>query len=72
MKNKLMSPYDKLMLRKRALIETTFDYLKNKFNLEYILGTAPPLNFLVHIISALISFILKPSKFKIYQPIILS
>ncbi len=71
MKNKLMSPYDKLMLRKRALIETTFDYLKNKFNLEHIRHRSP-LNFLVHIISTLISFILRPSKFKIYQPIVLS
>lgn len=69
MKNRLMSLYDKLMLRKRSLIETTFDYLKNKFNLEHTRHRSP-LNFLVHIISTIIAFILRPSKFKINQPIV--
>ncbi len=35
MKNKLMDLKEKIMLRKRNLIETVFDYLKNKMNIEH-------------------------------------
>lgn len=35
MANKLMDLKDKIMLRKRNIIETVFDYLKNKMNLEH-------------------------------------
>lgn len=68
MKNKLMSVYDKAMLRKRSLIETTFDYLKNKFNLEHTRHRSST-NFLVHIISTLIAYVLKPLKFRTIEPI---
>jgi len=51
MKNKLMEMQDKIMLRKRSLIETVFDYLKNKFNLQHTRHRSP-INFLVHILVA--------------------
>ncbi len=35
MKNKLMDFQEKILLRKRSLSETLFDFLKNKFNLEH-------------------------------------
>ena len=35
MKNKLMEVFDKLMLRKRAIIETIYDQLKNILKVEH-------------------------------------
>jgi hypothetical protein len=35
MKNMLMMFEEKLLLRKRSLVETVFDYLQNKFMLEH-------------------------------------
>lgn len=61
MKNKLMIGYEKIMLRKRSLIETVFDYLKNKLMLEHTRHRSFT-NMLVHIISTLIVYQLKPSK----------
>lgn len=61
MKNKLMPLMEKLMLRKRSLIETVFDYLKNKFEIEHNRHRSI-WNFLVHIISVLIVYCLKPTK----------
>ncbi len=55
MKNKLMELHDKIMLRKRSLIETVFDYLKNKFNLEHTRHRSP-INFLIHILSTVIAY----------------
>ena len=52
MKNRLMDMHDKIMLRKRSLIETVFDYLKNKFNLQHTRHRSP-VNFLIHILSTL-------------------
>ena len=49
MKNILMSFEEKILLRKRSLVEMVFDYLKNKLMLE-------------HIISTLTAYQLKPSK----------
>lgn len=67
MKKKLMSVYDKVMLRKRSLIETVFDLLKNKFNLEHTRHRSP-VNFIVHIISTLIAYCLRKSKPSIKFP----
>jgi len=39
--NKLMDLKDKIMLRKRNLIETVFGYLKNTFNLEHTRHRSP-------------------------------
>lgn len=70
MKNKLLSVYDKIMLRKRSLIETTFGYLKKTFDLEHTRHRSP-INFLVHIISTLIAYALKPSMFRTTEPMVL-
>lgn len=61
MKNQLMTWHEKVLLRKRSLIETVFDYLKNKLMLEHTRHRSI-FNMLVHIISTLIVYQLKPSK----------
>lgn len=61
MANLLMSSHEKLMLRKRSLVETVFDYLKNKFQLEHTRHRSP-FNYFIHILSTLIQYQLKTSK----------
>ena len=61
MKNKLMSVFDKLMLRKRAIIETIHDQLKNISQIEHSRHRSP-VNFLVNVISALIAYTHKEKK----------
>jgi hypothetical protein len=61
MKNQLMLFYEKLLLRKRSLVETVFDYLKNKFQIEHT-GHRSPLMLFVYVISTLVVYQLKPSK----------
>lgn len=61
MENKLMTWHEKIMLRKRSLIETVFDYLKNKFQIEHLRHRSPT-NMLIHVVSTLIVYQLKPSK----------
>lgn len=61
MKNQLVILHEKILLRKRSLIETVFDYLKNKLQLEHTRHRSP-LNFLIHILATLIIYQLKPSK----------
>lgn len=61
MKNMLMPLQEKLLLRKRSLIETVFDYLKNKLQLEHTRHRSS-WNAFVHILSTLIVYQLKPSK----------
>ena len=61
MKNMLMPLQEKLLLRKRSLIETVFDYLKNKFQLEHTRHRSA-WNAFIHIISTLIVYQLKASK----------
>jgi transposase len=61
MKNMLMPLHEKLLLRKRSLIETVFDYLKNKFQLEHTRHRSP-WNACIHIISTLIVYQMKPTK----------
>ena len=61
MKNKLMTWQEKILLRKRSIIETVFDYLKNKFQLEHTRHRSP-FNMLVHLVSTLITYQLKPTK----------
>ncbi len=60
MKNKLMKLEDKLLLRKRALIESVNDFLKNICQIEHSRHRSVS-NFLVNVFSALIaySYILK-------------
>ena len=52
MKNYLMPMLDKLLLRKRFIIETLFDKLKSHMGLEHTRRRSP-MNALVHIISCL-------------------
>lgn len=61
MSNKLMDLKEKIMLRKRNLIETVFDYLKNKMNLEHTRHRSP-INAFVHILSTLVAYSLKQNK----------
>ena len=55
MRNRLMPVFDKLMLRKRAIIETIHDQLKNISQIEHTRHRSP-INFLVNVISALVAY----------------
>lgn len=61
MKNKLMPLLDKLLLRKRALIETVFDQLKNIAQIEYTRPRSVT-NFLVNLLAALIAYTYQEKK----------
>ncbi len=52
MKNKLMPLLDKIMLRKRFIIETINDKLKNECQIEHTLNRSP-MNFLVNLLAGL-------------------
>jgi hypothetical protein len=55
MKNHLMHLSDKLLLRKRALIESIIDQLKNISQIEHSRHRSPT-NFVVHLIAGLIAY----------------
>ena len=55
MKNYLLEHEDKLLMRKRVLIESVFNVLKNNMNLEHSRHRSP-LNFLLHILACLTSY----------------
>ena len=55
MKNHLLELEDKMLLRKRSLIESVFNVLKNKMNLEHTRHRSP-INFLIHIIACVVSY----------------
>ena len=61
MKNKLMSIQDKIMLRRRALIETIIDQLKNIAQIEHSRHRCFT-NFITNIFSALCSYSFTPKK----------
>ena len=61
MKNKLLSLYEKSTLRKRFIIETVFDLLKNKLTLWHTRHRSPQ-NAFVHLLACLVAYSLKPSK----------
>jgi len=61
MKNKVISMFDKLMLRKRAVIESVFDPLKNMSQIEHSRHRSVH-NFLVNLIAELVVYSLKPKK----------
>lgn len=61
MKNTLISLNEKILLRKRSIIETVFGYLKNRLEIEHTRHRSPA-NFLVHIFSTLISYSMKSKK----------
>ena len=53
--------HEKIMLRKRSLVETVFDFLKNKLQLEHTRHRSTS-NFLLHIFSTLICYQMKKTK----------
>lgn len=61
MKNILMNLEEKILLRKRSLVETVFDYLKNRMMLEHSRHRSF-INMLIHLISTLIAYQIKSSK----------
>jgi transposase len=61
MKNALMPLMDKLLLRKRAIIETIIDQLKNISQIEHSRHRSPA-NFLVNLICGLIAYCRQPKK----------
>jgi hypothetical protein len=61
MKNRLMPLADCLLLRKRALIETIIDQLKNISQIEHSRHRSP-VNCLVNIVCGLIAYCHQPKK----------
>lgn len=61
MKNKLMSLVDKFLLRKRGMIESVHNKLKNSCQIEHHRHRSP-WNFLVNLISGLIAYAYDPEK----------
>ena len=61
MKQRLLSLSEKLLLRKRALIETVHDQLKNIANIEHSRHRSPT-NFVVHLLAGLLAYTFQPKK----------
>ena len=61
MKNKLIDLQDKLLLRKRAIIESVNDFLKNICQIEHSRHRSPT-NFLVNLLSGLVAYSFLPKK----------
>ena len=61
MKNQLLPIADKLLLRKRALIETIIDQLKNISQIEHTRHRSP-VNFMVNLLCGLIAYCHQPKK----------
>ncbi len=61
MKNKLIELEEKILLRKRSLIETINDQLKNICQIEHTRHRCP-LHFVVHLLAGLIAYTRQPKK----------
>lgn len=61
MKNKLMPLIDKLLLRKRAIIESVNDQLKNISQIEHSRHRSIN-NFMVNLLAGLAAYALQPKK----------
>ena len=61
MKNKLMDLSDKILLRKRSIIETINDQLKNISQIEHSRHRSFT-NFLVNLLSGLLAYCFQPKK----------
>ena len=61
MRNHLMPLADKLMLRKRFVIETVLDILKCEMGLEHSRHRSV-INAMVHILSCLVAYAFRPGK----------
>ncbi|HKT37881.1 MAG TPA: transposase, partial [Ktedonobacterales bacterium] len=66
MRNILMPLADKLLLRKRAIIESINDQLKNICQIEHTRHRSP-LNFLVHLFAGLVAYSRQPKKPSLVQ-----
>ena len=66
MKNKLMDLYDRLLLRKRAVIESVNDFLKNICDIEHSRHRSVT-NFLVNLLSALAAYSFLPKKPSVFS-----
>jgi hypothetical protein len=67
MKNKLMLPIDKIMLRKRALIESVINLLKTSCQIEHHRHRSK-WNFLSHLLAGLGAYCLRPNKPRLFFP----
>jgi hypothetical protein len=61
MKNALLPLIDKILLRKRSLIETVNDQLKNIMQIEHTRHRSPT-NFVVNLIAGLLAYTHQPKK----------
>jgi hypothetical protein len=61
MKGALVSLFDKIMLRKRAIIESVIDQLKNISQIEHTRHRSP-VNFCINVVAGLIAYSLQPKK----------
>jgi hypothetical protein len=61
MKHRLMLMFDKIMLRKRAIIESVNDQLKNISQIEHTRHRSP-VNFFVNLIAGLIAYTFREKK----------
>ena len=61
LRNQLIHLSDRLLLRKRALIETIFDQIKNVCQIEHSRHRSP-INFLVHLLAGLAAYCHQPKK----------
>ena len=61
MKNSLMNLYDKILLRKRALVETVNDELKNVCHIEHTRHRSID-GFASNLVAGLIAYNLRPKK----------
>ena len=61
MKNRLMLMTDKLLLRRRFIIETINDQLKNQSQIEHSRHRSP-VNFIVNLVAGLIAYMHQPKK----------
>jgi len=61
MHNRLLDLSDKLLLRKRAIIETIYDQLKNICQIEHSRHRSP-VNFLINLVAGLIAYCHQPKK----------
>lgn len=66
MANRLISLHDKVLLRRRALIETVFDQLKHLLQIEHTRHRSPT-NFAVNLVAGLIAYCHQPNKPSIYR-----
>jgi hypothetical protein len=66
MRQQLLDLGDKLLLRKRALIETINDQLKNVCQIEHTRHRSP-FNFVVHLLAGLIAYCHQPKKPSLFQ-----